>query len=162
MIQPTNNIPDKAEISIVSTLKTKTVTGKSDLTYHLGKDDDDTPYIRIWQNTGNGYFSNEWLPLDAIIDILEGQKGGSFTSRAFEPLFNGKSVNTPGFLVAALLKDKVVVQEEGKTRKYIYVSADAVLAKIAGAKPRRKAAKKLVKKAVKKAVTKKTARKSTK
>ena len=36
MIQPTNKIPEKGDIAIVSTVKTKTVTGRSDLTYHLG------------------------------------------------------------------------------------------------------------------------------
>lgn len=158
MIQPTNNLPDQVEIAIVSTLKTQTVTGKSDLTYHLGKDDADNPYIRIWQNTGNGFFSNEWLPLEAIIEILEKQCGESFTSFAFDPLFKGKSVNTPAFLVAALLNEKVVAFDQGKKRKYIFVSAAKVLAKIEKGKPR-KTAKKAVKKVVKKAAAKKTVRK---
>ena len=39
MIKPTNDIPEKSEIEIVATQKTKTVSGKSDLTYHLGKDE---------------------------------------------------------------------------------------------------------------------------
>jgi hypothetical protein len=152
MIQPTNSIPDQAEIAIVATLKTKTVTGKSDLTFHLGKDDADTPYIRIWQNTGNGFFSNEWLPLASIIEILEQQGGNSFTSFVFDPLFKGKSVNTPAFLVAALLNEKVVAFDQGKKRKYVFVSAEKLLAKIDKASPR-----KTVKKAVKKTATKKAA-----
>ena len=148
MIQPTNKIPEKGDIAIVSTVKTKTVTGRSDLTYHLGRDDADTPYIRIWQNSGNGYFSSEWLPLGAIIEILE-SRGGSFSSTALEPLFSGKSVNTPGFLVAVLLKEKVLELEPGKSRKYLYKSAAGILAKVNQGKPRKtikKAARKTTRK----------------
>ena len=150
MIQPTNYAPEKAELAIVAALKTKTVTGKSDLTYHLGKDDAETPYIRIFQNTGNGFFSNEWLPLGSIIDILEGREGTSLTSTALEPLFSGKSVNTPGFLVAVLLKEKVLELEPGKSRKYLYKSAVGILGKIEKGKPRKVAKKPAIKRAAKK------------
>ena len=152
MIRPTKYAPEKSEIEILLTQKTKTVSQKSDLTYHLGKDDDANAYLRIYVNTGNGFFSNEWLPLPAIIDILEKLKGSSFTSLAFEPLFHGRSVNTPAFLAATLLNEKVLAFEEGKKRKYVYQSADKFLTKIDGAKPR---------KTVRKAASK-TARKTTK
>ena len=105
MIRPTKDIIEKSEVDIVATQKTKTVSGKSDLTYHLGKDDDSNAYLRIWVNSSNGYFSNEYLSLAAIISSLEKQGGASFTSFAFQELFKGKSVNTPGFLVAALLNE---------------------------------------------------------
>jgi hypothetical protein len=137
MIRPTKNIPEKSEVEIVATQKTKTVSGKSDLTYHLGKDDDSNAYLRIWVNSSNGYFSNEYLSLAAIIALLEKQSGASFTSFAFQELFKGKSVNTPGFLVAALLNEGVLTLEQDKKRKYQYVSADKLLAKIDKAKPRK-------------------------
>jgi hypothetical protein len=156
MIRPTKYAPEKAEIAIVATLKTKTVTGKSELTYSLGKDDIDTPYIRIFQNTGNGFFSNEWLPLNAIIDILEGRQGAAFSSTALEPLFRGKSVNTPGFLAAVLLKEKVLELEQEKSRKYIYRSAVGILAKIEKGKSRKVIKKAAPKPATKKAATKKS------
>ena len=149
MIRPTKYAPEKSEIAIVSTLKTKTVSGKSDLTYHLGKDDDSNAYLRIYVNTGNGFFSNEWIPLTAVIEILEKLKDSSFTSLAFESLFHGKSVNTPAFLAAALLNEKVLAFEAGKKRKYVYQTADHLLAKIDNAKPR-----KIVKKAARKTTSK--------
>ena len=96
MIQPTKDIPETSQIEIVATLKTKTVSGKSNLTYHLGKDDDANAHVRIWVNSSNGYFSNEWVSLTDIIDLLVKQAGDSFTSFVFEELFGGKSVNTPG------------------------------------------------------------------
>jgi hypothetical protein len=137
MIQPTKDIPETSDIEISATLKTKTVSGKSDLTYHLGKDDDANAHVCIWVNSSNGFFSNEWVSLADIIDLLEKQAGASFTSFVFEELFSGKSVNTPGFLVAALLHQGVLSLEVGKKRKYVYVSADKINAKIHEAKPRR-------------------------
>ena len=154
MIRPTKDIIEKSEVDIVATQKTKTVSGKSDLTYHLGKDDDSNAYLRIWVNSSNGYFSNEYLSLAAIISSLEKQGGASFTSFAFQELFKGKSVNTPGFLVAALLNEGVLTLEENKKRKYLYVSADKLLAKIDKAQPR-----KAVKKAAQKPAIKRAAKK---
>jgi hypothetical protein len=149
MIQPTKDIPETSQIEIVATLKTKTVSGKSDLTYHLGKSPDANAHVRIWVNSSNGFFSNEWVSLADIIDLLEKQAGDSFTSFVFEELFSGKSVNTPGFLVAALLHQGVLSLEVGKKRKYVYVSADKLLTKIHDAKPR-----KTIKKAAPKSTSK--------
>jgi hypothetical protein len=81
--------------------------------------------------------------------LLEKQGGSSFTSFVFQELFKGKSVNTPGFLVAALLNEGVLTLEENKKRKYLYVSANKLYAKIDNAKPRKKAARKPVRKATK-------------
>ncbi len=144
MVKPSDN-PETSKIQIVSTQKTKTVSGKSDLTYHLGKDEDANAYLRIWVNSSNGFFSNEWVSLTDIIELLEQQSGESFTSFVFESLFSGKSVNTPGFLVAVLLDQGVLTLAEGKKRKYVYVSDDKLHAKVDKAKPR-----KTVKKAARK------------
>ena len=140
MVKPSDN-PETPEIEIISTQKTKTVSGKSDLTYHLGEDDDANTYVRIWVNSSNGFFSNEWVPLSDIIELLEKQAGAAFTSFVFDDLFSGKSVNTPGFLVAVLLDQGVLTLAEGKKRKYVYVSDDKLHAKVDKAKPRKSAKK---------------------
>ena len=141
MIKPTKDIPEKSKIELVSTQKTSTVSGKSELTYHIGKDEDNNAYIRIWVNSSNGFFSNEWVNVYSIIDLLKKHDGASLTSLALEPLFLGKSVNTPGFLVAVLLHEGVLALSEGKKRKYVFVSADNLLGKVHKAKPRKKAKK---------------------
>jgi hypothetical protein len=151
MIQPTNKIPEKSEIEIVATQKTKTISGKTTLTYHLGKDEESNPWVRAWSSSGSGFFSNEYLLISRIIEILEQQKGASFTSFVFQPLFKGKSVNTPGFLVAILLAEKIIALEPGKQRKYVYVSADKLLANIENSKPRKAVKKAAAKAAVKSA-----------
>ena len=126
--------PKKTEdpsIEIINTEKCKTLSGKSTLTYHLGRGKTDDLLIRIYSNTNEGFFSNEWISLNAILGILEKQGTDlSFTSFLFSGLYRGLSVNTPGFLVAALLNEKVLVLEKGKQRKYLFSSAAALLAKI--------------------------------
>lgn len=140
MVKPSDNTAT-LDIELVLTHKTKTVSGKSDLTYHIGKDDESNMHIRVWVNSSNGFFSNEWVQLSAIIALLEKQAGESFTSFVLEPLFTGKSVNTPGFLVAILLNEGLLALEEGKKQKYVYDSADGLLAKSQNAKPRKTAKK---------------------
>ncbi len=131
--------PKKTEepsIEIINTAKCKTLTEKSTLTYHLGRDDKADLFVRIYSNTNEGFFSNEWVSLKDILVILEKQGTvNSFTSFILQPLFNGQSVNTPGFLVAVLLNEKLLEIEKGKQRKYLFSSATALLAKIDKLKP---------------------------
>jgi len=129
MVTPKDNIQE-SEIMHLITSKTKTVSGKSTLTVHLGRSLNGDAFIRIYSNTNNGFFSAEWIRVADILTILENQNGGSFTSFIFQQLFEGKSVNSPSFLTAILLHEKVVKLEEGKSRKYIYRGPEALLAKI--------------------------------
>ena len=139
MVKPSDNPTATSAIEILSTQKTKTVSGKSDLTYHIGKDEQAGQYIRIWVNSGNGYFSNEWIALTEIVEILEKQNSEPFTSIVFGDLFTGKSVNTPSFLGAALLDSGTLKLSDGAKRKFVYTGAAL---KIDKAKPRKKAARK--------------------
>jgi len=149
MIQPTKNAPVKSEIEIIETNKTATVSGRGELVYSVLKDINGDLFLKLVRNSQTGFFSNELLSLNSIISSLEEQKGQPFTSFIFQGLFKGKSVNTPGFLVAVLLNEEVLAFSEGKKRKYVYVSADKLLTKIHEAKPRKKAARKTARKASK-------------
>ena len=146
MIKPTNTIPEKSEIEHITTKKTKTLSGKSTLTYHVGKDEDDNLYVRLWVNSSNGYFSNEWLAMTKIVEILQQQGIESFTGYVFKDLFSGKSVNSHGFISACLIAEGILDFAEGKKRKLVYTGADL---KIDKAKPR-KTVKKAAAKAAKK------------
>ena len=129
MVTPKDNIPETI-LDILMTGRCKTVTGNSTLTMNFAKNDDGDRFVRIYSNTNNGYFSAEWIVLPDILAILENQQGGSFTSLVLHELFEGKSVNSPSFLTAILLHEKVVKREEGKSRKYIYSGPEALLAKL--------------------------------
>ena len=145
MVKPSNNLVT-SEIEICSTRKTSTISNKSQLTWHSGKNVEGNQYIRIWVNSGNGYFSNEWIPVTEIIEILVKHEAEPFTSIVFSDLFTGKSVNTPSFLSAALLDAGLLKLAEGTKRKFIYTG---VVLKITETKPR-----KTVKKAARKSTSK--------
>ena len=133
MVKPSNDIT-KTKIEIISTQKTKTISGKSDLTYHIGKDKDSNQYIRIWVNSGNGYFSNEWIPVTEIIAILEQHNSEPASSIVFCGLFFGKSVNTPSFLSAVLRDAGMLKLAQDTKRKFVYTGAAL---KFTETKPRR-------------------------
>lgn len=110
--------PDIRNQPIVRILKEATcpsLTGRSNLTYHVGCIGE-AIQLRVFMNTGSGYFSQEWIPFASINDAL-----GSLvclTSSTLKPIFTGKSVNTAGF-VMAVLKDLGLIQAvPGNQRSY--------------------------------------------
>jgi len=94
-----------------------TCSGKTTLTYHFGCSDDKQVYIRIVANSGGGFFSDEWIKLADIHAALESAPF-PVTSFPLIKLFIGKSVNTPGFLLAVLKHEGLVKLLEGKIRGY--------------------------------------------
>lgn len=78
----------------------QTVSGKSTLTYHVGCTPESAIQIRLHGNTGNGFLNQDWIAWSAIQEKLEPQLGAtSFTSQVLHSLFDGKSLNSPGFLI---------------------------------------------------------------
>jgi hypothetical protein len=151
MIKPTADILEKSEIELVTTKKTKTLSGKSTLTYHIGKDEDANLYVRLWVNSSNGYFSNEWLAMTKIVEILKQQGEESFTGYVFKDLFSGKSVNSHGFIAACLVAEGVLAFAEGKKRTLVFTGKGLT---IDTAKPKRTIKKAAAKKVVAKTTTK--------
>ena len=115
------------EPEILLTTKCQTVTGKSTLTYHVSFDPEDNLYIRVNHNTGGGYFSREWLEINHITSVLAEVTDHPITSIDLIPLFKGKSVNTPGYLLAVLLNEGLLNSIEDKKRKYQFVGAEKLL-----------------------------------
>ncbi len=113
--------------SAVRVLKTATcpsLSGKSKLTYHIGGEENaegvctskSAIYVRVHANSGEGYFNNDWIPLTAIQLVLDKTKLVTFAS--FGPLFRGKSVNTAGFLLAAVKNEGLVRNAKDDKRSY--------------------------------------------
>jgi hypothetical protein len=149
MIQPTNDIPEKSEIEHITTKKTKTLSNKSTLTYHIGKDEEDNLYLRLWVNSSQGYFSNEFVAMSKIEEILKQQGTESFTGYVFKDLFNGKSVNSHGFIAACLVAEGVLDFAEGKKRKLVYTGNSLSIDETKPRKPVKKAARKTTSKSSK-------------
>ena len=94
-----------------------TSSGKATLTYHIGCTTDKDIQFRVTANTGGGLFSPEWVSLSAIQPAFE-QAPFPLTSFQLIKLYQGKSTNTPAFLMTVLKKEGLVSNLEGKIRGY--------------------------------------------
>lgn len=93
----------------------KSVSGRSALTYVVGKDEvQNTLHLRIAGNTGKGMWCKGWASAQAVEAILSG--GVDLTAKSFQKLHPGKSINTGGFVLAALLDLGLVRPGELNTR----------------------------------------------
>lgn len=81
------------------------LSGNSKLTYHVGCSDQGDIYFCLQDNTASGYFSREWISLVHLEPMLSAEK---ITSGSLQPLFEGKSVNSSGFLFAVLIHEGLV------------------------------------------------------
>jgi hypothetical protein len=154
---------DNPDMRIIKTAATKTITGKSTLTYQVGCLPDSTIHLRVTKNTGAGMFSDEWVKYDDIQEALKDDtEGAAITSIRLTSLFKGKSVNTPSFLLAALKHLKLVRSMNGKQRHHEPLNPKPFLDSVeklmsSDVKPKATAKKTVRKKATVKARTKKKA-----
>ena len=112
----------------------KSLEGRGTLDYELGHSDSKSLYWRISQNSGGGFFSNEWIPFSAIRSALESWSADTpLTSLALRGLFKGKSANNPSFLLATLVAEGVVKALEGKRRQYTLADISAFLQSVSQA-----------------------------
>jgi hypothetical protein len=94
-------------------------SGKSTLTYHIGCNEKSKILFRIADNTGGGFFSKEWITLDTILNIFDQQPDNKpIVSLLLYPLFQGKSLNTPAFLLAVLRQEGLVCQLQDHPKHY--------------------------------------------
>ena len=105
-------------ITVLKKEMTKSVTGKSFIHYEIGNDPDGVMHIRVTVNTGGGYFSNEWVSFTSIYKELDRHGDNPVTSFLLSPLYAGKSVNTPAFLLAAMKNEGLIIPHPQKARCY--------------------------------------------
>ena len=121
-----------------------TLSGKSKLTYQISCNPEGEIFFRISANSGGGFFSDEWVAWKDIRKALE-KATDPLTSLVLYPLFKGKSVNTPSFLLAALVNEKVLQTARGKKRHHTCLDLDAYeakLEKLAAAKAKKRTPRK--------------------
>lgn len=119
----------------------KSLSAKSDLTYHIGhvvngesKADDVSDYgiqFRVYANTGHGFWSDEWVPMSSIQEVFDKLPAGQpITSYMLYPLFRGKSLNSPGFMLAVLQHEGFVRHMMDKKRSYERIDPDGFMAEM--------------------------------
>lgn len=94
-----------------------TLSRKSKLTYELGQDPAKAFHYRIVSCDGGGFFSPEWVAWTDIQAAIK-KSVGPITSLCLRPLFKGKSVNTSGFLLAALVAEGLLEPLPKKIRHF--------------------------------------------
>ena len=134
------------------------ISGKSTLKYQIGANDDDAILLRITGSSGGGFFSKEWIAFNKLRALLDEHPAEKpITSIILYPLFRGKSVNTPSFLLDALVHEKLLRPMKGKQRCHevgdMKIFAEKVK-KLASGKTKKKASVKKKRVAKKKVSTK--------
>jgi hypothetical protein len=132
--KPTTAINDDAQEPTITTVKKatcKNLNGSATLTYQIGQDDTGAIHWKIAASTGNGMFSTEYV---AFTDIQKALADWStnlpLTSMTLRALFQGKSVNTPAFLLATLVNEGILQQVPEKKRHYQLGDAKPFLAEV--------------------------------
>lgn len=114
--------PNAAKVRILKVDRCPSLTGRSELTYHIGCIGD-AIQIRVYQNTGKGYFNQEWVAYGAIEDLLAQQE--EFSAGTLRSIFVGKSVNTAGFFLAVLKHLGLIATSKQNQRLYTHTESAA-------------------------------------
>ncbi len=120
--QATKNIPKKP-IQVIKEAQCKSLEGSATLTYQIGLGDAGEIQLKIDKNSGGGFFSNEWVAFTAIQQAFtDWPEDTPINSMALRPLFKGKSVNTPSFMLAVLTAEGLL--EPMPNRKRVHRATD--------------------------------------
>ena len=128
---PTKAAPATVPAPTFRILKTGTCPNLSEsatLGYHIGCNADSRIQLSVHSNSGKGFFSREWVSLDAIFKAIDKcPKDKPLNAFWLAPLYAGKSVNTPSFLMAVLLAEGLVKKVE---RNYEKVSHEKFVSEV--------------------------------
>lgn len=88
---------------------------RSVLTFQAGHGDEQGLVLRLVANSGKGCLSKDWAPLNSMEELLSTEE--PLTHSALQPLFQGRSVNTSGFLLAVLRHVGALTPDAGDPRR---------------------------------------------
>lgn len=97
------------EIQATRSASCPSLSGRSTISFEVGNKGD-SQYIRLSGNSAGGIFCKDWIELRQIQQILTGLP--NITSKALQPLFAGKSSNSPGFLAACIITEKMASEKD--------------------------------------------------
>jgi len=96
------------------------ISGRSTLTFVVGRHEEaNTWHLRIADNSGKGMWFDGWASAEAIDQIAKGAT--KLTAKSFHPLHPGRSINTSGFVLAALKELGLIRVNEENTRIHEHV-----------------------------------------
>jgi hypothetical protein len=92
------------KMRIIKTGECPSLSGQSTLTYQIGLEGDKKVCLSLTGNTGKGIFNKDWYDIEEIYSLLASQKK-PVTSGSLHGLFENRSSNSAGFILAILLKE---------------------------------------------------------
>jgi len=96
------------------------LSGRSDLTYHIGCNTEGDIYFRVVANTGSGQFNADWVEISLVEKLLsEHPSDKPLTSTILSSMFQGRSSNSPAFLFAVLKAELLVLPGKSKDDGYL-------------------------------------------
>lgn len=104
------------------------LSGRSELSYHVGCNDSGAIHFRLWANTGAGMFNNIWFSMADVSELLSTPDG--ITSTALQPLWESTSRNNAGFTLAILQGEGLVTKSLTTQRTYCTVNPAPFLERI--------------------------------
>ena len=120
-----------ADVRILKISTCPSISGRSTLTYHLGVSPDSDIKLRVFANSGGGFFSNEWVQISAVQKEFEAVPDGiALTPHLLSPLFRGKSANNQSFLFAVLKNEGLVSTVKDRKGRFERADAGAFMAEI--------------------------------
>jgi len=133
-----------ADIRVLRTGTCPSLSGKSKLGYEIGCNPAAEIHLRVAKNSGKGYYSGAWVSWSQLHQVLGKPGSKPITFSTLGPIFQGKSINTAGFLLAVLKHEGLVQPSEEHRRCYERLDPAAFLTEIqtlAGAPAAAKAVK---------------------
>lgn len=99
------------------------ISGRSTLTFVIGRHEVDASlHLRIAGNSGKGMWFDGWASAGAIDSIVKGAT--ELGAKSFHSLHPGRSINTGGFVLAALKELGLIRAKEANTRLHEHVPTE--------------------------------------
>ena len=118
------------EPRILKIAECMSLSGRTGITYHVGCMGANDVCFRIWDTSGKGVFSKEWVPASEIQKVLS--KDDLLSAPSLLPIFKvGRSVNTGGYLLAVLKQEGLVVLSPDTPHKYVRQKSEKFVAEVA-------------------------------
>lgn len=119
------------QVRVLKSATCKSLSGTATLSYQFGLQGEADLAMRLAQSTGGGFFNQDWVPLVRVQKVLQRKTGDNrVTSLSLRPIFEGKSVNSAGFLLAALLNEGAVRPVAGLDRRYEVGDVEAFVSRV--------------------------------
>ena len=123
---PEETVVPSIPMRILKITTCSSLSGRSELTYHIVCNAEGNIHFRVVANSGSGQFNADAVPFYQISELLsEHPTDKPLTSTAMRPVFRGKSSNSPAFLFAALKAESIVLPGAGKDGGYLIGDMEA-------------------------------------